>query len=239
MIFYRRWQPVKAITFDLDDTFYDNHPYIRKAEAEQFAFMHQHFPASQALTQAHWQRIRKQVILQNPSFKGDMIKLRRAVLTLGLAECGLTGQALEDAVEAIYQHFFFYRSDFQIRDEVKVVLKSLSAKYPLVAITNGNVDMERVGLAPYFSLALHASTLQPMKPSPVMFNKAASFLKLAPQHILHVGDHLKKDVWAAIQCGYRAGWYADNREMRLQSESVNVLPDVAFSHLKELVDLLC
>lgn len=239
MRFYRRWQPVKALTFDLDDTFYDNHPYIRIAEKAQFDFMYEQFPESQSLTQARWHAIRRAVITETPSFKGDMIKLRRAVLTKGLAESGLQGKSLDEAVEAVYQHFFYHRSNFQIRDEVKQVLSQLSERYPLVAITNGNVELDRVGLGEFFSLALHASAEQPMKPSPVMFEKAQAFLGVAPHDILHVGDHVRKDVWAAIRCGFRAGWYADNREMDLSREPVKVLPDVEFANLKELVTLLC
>ncbi len=32
MKFYRRWQPVSALTFDLDDTLYDNRVVIVRAE---------------------------------------------------------------------------------------------------------------------------------------------------------------------------------------------------------------
>ena len=32
MKFYRPLRPFKAISFDLDDTLYDNHPIIEKAE---------------------------------------------------------------------------------------------------------------------------------------------------------------------------------------------------------------
>ena len=37
MKFYRPLGPIKAITFDLDDTLYDNHPVIRKTTAESHA----------------------------------------------------------------------------------------------------------------------------------------------------------------------------------------------------------
>ncbi|MCY7294651.1 HAD-IA family hydrolase [Alteromonas sp. a30] len=239
MIFYRRWAPIKAITFDLDDTLYDNHPFIQLAEREQFQFMHQHFPTSQSIEKHQWHQLRQDVISESPSYAGDMIKLRRAVLRKGLALSGLVGDELNDAVERVYQHFYHHRSNFEVRSEVVQVLEALAERYPLVAITNGNVDLSRVGIEPYFSLALHASAEQPRKPSPFMFESAKSHLNLPSNEILHVGDNLKKDVWAALNCGFRAGWYADNRTMHLPRERTALLPDIAFSAFDELVDLLC
>lgn len=239
MIFYRRWQPVKALTFDLDDTFYDNHPYIRAAVKEQFSFMHEHYPQTQDRSKAFWWDIRAQVVRDNPTYKSDMIRLRRSVLTRGLALCGLQGKDLDKAVEDIYEHFFYHRSNFMVRDQVKKVLGQLASQYPVIAITNGNVDLERIDIAEYFVQVLHASAEQPMKPDPCMFRKAQSHLGLLPEQILHVGDNLEKDVMGALNCGFRAGWYADNREMSLNNEDMTMLPDIEFSNLDELVALLC
>lgn len=239
MIFYRRWQPVKALTFDLDDTFYDNHPYIRHAVDEQYAFMLTHYPQTQDKPKSFWWGIRNQVLRDNPEYKSDMIRLRKASLTRGLEQCGLSGMALTKAVQDTYDHFYYLRSNFLVRDQVKQILGKLAEKYPIVAITNGNVDLERIGIAEYFELVLHASVEQPMKPNPVMFRRAENHFNLSPDQILHVGDNLEKDVWGAINSGFRAGWYADNREMLLTQEEVLALPDVEFSDLDELVELLC
>ena len=42
MQFYRRWQPVAAISFDLDDTLYDNGPAIARAEQWMLAVSYTH-----------------------------------------------------------------------------------------------------------------------------------------------------------------------------------------------------
>lgn len=239
MKFYRQWQPVQALTFDLDDTFYDNHPYIVRAEQLQIAFMHNTYPATHQLSPAFWRQLRNEVVAEFPQYKSDMIRLRRTVLTRGLKAAGMQGDELTDAMESIYQKFYFERSNFKVRDEVKDVLARLSQQYPLVAITNGNVELDRIGIAEYFQLALHASHEQPMKPDPCMFNKAVDFLNLPPERILHVGDNLEKDVMGAINAGFRAGWYADDREMNIATERAHVLPHVEFATLSEMVDLLC
>ncbi|MCV5262976.1 5-amino-6-(5-phospho-D-ribitylamino)uracil phosphatase YigB, partial [Escherichia coli] len=45
MKFYRRIEPIKAMTFDLDDTLYDNYPVIVRMERELLAWLKHHHPA--------------------------------------------------------------------------------------------------------------------------------------------------------------------------------------------------
>ena len=239
MKFYRQWQAVQALTFDLDDTFYDNYPYIRRAEQRKFEFMHQSYPETQSLTSLFWRKLRTDVLTEFPHYKSDMIRLRREVLNRGLQAAGLQGEQLKEAVETVYQKFYFERSNFVVRQEVRDVLGKLAQHYPLVAITNGNVDLSRIGIADYFQWVLHADHEQPMKPDPCMFNKAVELLNLPAPQILHVGDCLKNDVMGARNAGFKTGWYADNRIMNMASERAHVLPDVEFANLAEMVELLC
>ena len=71
-----------------------------------------------------------------------------------------------------------------------------------------------------------------------MFERALEHLKLRASSIMHVGDHLVKDVWAAHQLGFQTAWYACNREMQLQREPVRVLPSVQLATLTELLGLI-
>jgi len=52
MKYYRPLKPFKAISFDLDDTLYDNQPIIKKAEDEILAYLNQKHPELAGLTQA-------------------------------------------------------------------------------------------------------------------------------------------------------------------------------------------
>ena len=45
MHFYRRLKPIKAITFDLDDTLYDNYPVILKTTEESHRFLQAYHPS--------------------------------------------------------------------------------------------------------------------------------------------------------------------------------------------------
>ena len=55
MHFYRRWQPVAAISFDLDDTLYDNGPAI--VRAEQWMLGHASIASTQVYTHLDFQHL--------------------------------------------------------------------------------------------------------------------------------------------------------------------------------------
>ena len=239
MIFYRKWQPVAALTFDLDDTFYDNGPVIRTAENTMLQYLVAQYPNTQDKTRDFWLAFRRETIQDIPEYRYDMIQLRREVLKRGLFACGYQGEILKQAVDNVYGVFSEARSNFRVSTHVQDILATLAERYPLVAITNGNVELDKIGIADYFQLSLHASAAQPAKPDKCMFQKASEYLQLSPEKILHVGDNLITDVLGGANFGCKTGWYAFDREMHLHSEPVKVLPDVQFADLQEMIELLC
>ena len=54
MQFFRPINKVKAMTFDLDDTLYNNEPIIRKAEKALQAHIAKHHPVAAKLSANHW-----------------------------------------------------------------------------------------------------------------------------------------------------------------------------------------
>lgn len=47
---YRPLQPIAAMTFDLDDTLYDNRPVIERLEREVLAWLAAQHPATQVMS---------------------------------------------------------------------------------------------------------------------------------------------------------------------------------------------
>lgn len=238
MIFYRQWHKVSALTFDLDDTLYDNHPFLVKAEQQTLSYIHQHFPLTSHTDVNYWRNTRTRILAQHPEYKTDMTVLRKTAYELGFSECGYDGQALEGAIQMAFDGFYHFRSDFNVDSDTCEILEKLATHYPLVAITNGNVDLKHIGIDTFFRASFHASMQQPMKPHPAMFKLAQQNLGLTPNKILHVGDNLEKDVMGANKAGFKTAWYAHNRAMQLKNEAVRNLPDVELSSLNELTKLL-
>lgn len=238
MIYFRRVDRIKALSFDLDDTLYDNFPHMLRAEQALLAHIKTHYPQAQK-DRSFWLTHKKKVLTTRPELASDMSELRRLTLTAGMRECGLTGVILANAVTDCFDYFYYERSNFQVDKEVKQILAELAQNTPLVAITNGNVNLRQIGLQDYFQVCFKASLSAPMKPHAHMFSRTAEHLKTAPKNILHVGDNMQNDIWGAYKAGFRSAWFACNRNMSLTNEQLLVLPDIQLTDLAELKQLIC
>ncbi len=246
MQFFRPMNQVKAMTFDLDDTLYDNEPIIRHAESTLQAHIAKHHSKAAQLSSKDWTALKRAAITKDNRLASDMGQLRRVVLSAALAGTPAEklatnlpdDKALNDDVEACFNCFYDARSDFELSPQVHSSLKEVSNHIPLIGITNGNVNTHKIGIDDYFQTIFHASVTRPMKPAKAMFDEAALYLNVAPGHILHVGDNLIKDVYGAVNAGYQAAWFACNRQMILANEPVRVLPHVMLNSLDELTAFL-
>ncbi|MGB3725750.1 MAG: HAD-IA family hydrolase [Glaciecola sp.] len=238
MITYRPLHEIRALTFDLDDTLYDNMPYIYAAEASLRHYVKTHFPIAASISPEQWKICRQHVLRLQPELVNDIGTLRKKVLHQGFTQAGMKVPDLAQAVDACFSHFYYKRSDFSVSPAVVTVLKELSEKVPLAAITNGNVNCKQIGIADYFSHIIHACPKYPLKPNVAMFRHISKALNIPPKHILHVGDDLEKDVKGAILAGYQSAWFAVNRKMNLNQEATELLPTIQLSSLHQLTTLL-
>lgn len=238
MIFYRKTYNIQAISFDLDDTLYDNYPIMRRAEAKLISFMSEQFDSPQLAQMSFWLTIKRQWLKDMPELSNDMGELRLRTLKSGFIECGYSEAEAQLHAHTCFDYFYHQRSDFTVDTEVTTVLEKLAELVPLVGITNGNVNLETVGIDRFFTECFHAKLYQPMKPHRKMFDLTRQVLNLPAENILHVGDNLEKDIMGAKNAGFSAAWYACDRPMDLQQEPTTVLPDVQLTHLHELLNLV-
>ncbi|MFC3095311.1 HAD family hydrolase [Alteromonas sediminis] len=238
MKFYRPITKIKAISFDLDDTLYDNHPVIMRAEQGLQTYLNQHYPHAANLGKEAQGAIKQHLIKQDKRLASDMGELRRQTLRAMLSSSTLSDAEIEDAVTGCFNLFYRLRSDVKINKTVYSCLSRLKEIVPIVAITNGNIDTQVTGFDDYFEFTLHASLAFPRKPYPDMFLEAARRLNCQPEEILHVGDGLINDVYGAYKAGFQTAWLAVNRPMLLNNEPTIVLPHVQLDTLNELITLM-
>ncbi|MDN5370098.1 MAG: hydrolase / 5-amino-6-(5-phospho-D-ribitylamino)uracil phosphatase, partial [Shewanella sp.] len=81
---FLRLTPFRALSFDLDDTLYNNKPIIAAAEVELLQWLAQHFPATTQYSQDDWRQLKMRVLAAQPQLVHDTSATRRAVLYLGL-----------------------------------------------------------------------------------------------------------------------------------------------------------
>jgi putative hydrolase of the HAD superfamily len=107
----------------------------------------------------------------------------------------------------------------------------------LIAISNGNADLARVGLSPYFLAAVSAHEMGFAKPDPRMFHEACRLADVAPNEVLHLGDDPHLDVIAARKAGLQAAWI--RRPMLAHRHPVDACgPDAPFEDLYAIDALL-
>ena len=85
--------------------------------------------------------------------------------------------------------------------EVEGILAAWASRYRIAAITNGNADVHRTPLGPYFSASISAPAFGAAKPDPRIFHAACDALGVEPGATLHIGDDLELDVLAARRAG--------------------------------------
>lgn len=237
MKFYRRWQPVSALTFDLDDTLYDNRVVIVRAENLLLEWLAARCPEMAEFDWPQWQAMRAEAIAANPSLIGFVTEIRRAQLGLAAKRCGLSDTEAKSLADDGVAFFLHERSNFTVPDEAMDIMDKLASRYPMVAITNGNVDCDRLGLTPLFDCVLQAGPDGAAKPDLALFAKAQSQLKVPAGRILHVGDHLVADVRGAKLAGFRACWFNNTKTPLTLQRRASLLPDIEITHLGELLSL--
>lgn len=238
MQFFRQWQAVKAMTFDLDDTLYDNRPIIRQVERQMVEWLHHQHPISATQPLSWWYDLKRTLAKQDSWLPNDVTLWRYKQIEQGLILLGYQPQQAQSAAEEAIARVLELRSDFTVPLESHKVLAELANQIPLIAITNGNVDVEKIGLADYFSLVLKAGPDGYAKPHRDLFDKAQQFLAIPAEDILHVGDHLVSDVLGAKRSGMKACWFNDQNIDLYQHDKVKVIPDVEVNRLSDLLLLI-
>nr|WP_314267515.1 5-amino-6-(5-phospho-D-ribitylamino)uracil phosphatase YigB [uncultured Moellerella sp.] len=238
MHFYRPLAPIKAITFDLDDTLYDNHPVIEKTEEEVLKFVREFDPRFSQFTHQDLYVYRDILLDQEPEIFHDVTQWRWRAAKMLLCHYGYNREQATEGADKIMANFAYWRSRISIPDSTHSTLTELMTKLPLVAITNGNADPQVCGLEKYFQFVLKAGPDGRSKPNCDMYCLAASRLNIPAKNILHVGDNLVTDVEGAIRSGMQACWInLDNKTLMDEKES-RLLPHIEISNLASLLTLL-
>jgi putative hydrolase of the HAD superfamily len=201
--------PIRAVTFDLDDTLWDIWPVIERAEARLHAWLHAQYPAISAQFSAlELRELANEIAVQRQDMAHDRTLIRKEALRLAADRVGCEDFCPESAFDI----FLAARHEVVFFADVLPVLEGLAGRYRLGALTNGNADIQRLGLSHLFEFAISAVEVGAAKPEPPIYQAACRLLELSPEQIVHVGDDPQNDVLGAAQVGLRTVWI--NRDGR-------------------------
>lgn len=222
---------VRALTLDLDDTLWPIEPVMLRAEERLDAWLRTHCPrAAEKYPIAAMRELRDRIASENPHISHDFTEQRKLSLQAALLPHGYEDSHVHDA----FTEFYAARNEIECYPDSLVALERLAAIYPLVSITNGNADLERIGIAHFFKFAITARGCGVAKPDKRIFDLACEKLKLSPHEILHVGDDPQLDVVGARDAGLRTAWINRTGATWSHGEA----PDLVVHDLAELVERL-
>lgn len=223
----------RAILFDLDDTLWPIGPVIARAEQLVHDWLAAHAPRVAARFSIEELRAARMALLKaQPEYHLDLGALRRAGLEAAFAEVGEDAASVEHAMQVYYQA----RNTVELYEDVLPALEAIGALAVIGSISNGNADLQSIGLAHHFSFSLSASAHGSAKPDPAIFLAACAALNVAPEETVYVGDDILLDVQGAQRAGLRAVWL--NRTGGTRHLEHDVVPDAICRDFAELLDWL-
>jgi 2-haloalkanoic acid dehalogenase type II len=222
---------IRAISLDLDDTLWPIAPVMLRAEQRLDAWLQANCPrAAVHYPIAAMRELRDRIASENPHLAHDFTAQRRLSLSAALAPHGYD----DGHVDAAFTEFYCARNQVECYADVLPALERLAARFTLVSLTNGNADLEQIGLSRFFAFSICARDFGMAKPAPQIFHATCERLGLPHESVLHVGDDPHQDVGGARGAGLRSAWI--NRTQTPWAHAH--VPDLSVRDLHELADVL-
>jgi putative hydrolase of the HAD superfamily len=221
--------PSLVLSFDLDDTLWPVGPVIAAAEQDLWKWLRERHPhAVRGHSLESLQAMRALTAERHPEHGHDLTFLRhRALKDLFEAAAAATVAAGSPAAAAAaakspvdvdaladeaLEVFFTARNRVDLYHDVRPSLQRLHARHRLFALSNGNADLQRCGIAHWFSGHVTARSAGAAKPDARIFARLLAEAGVEAHEVLHIGDDPVTDVVGAMQAGMQAVWL--NRDAR-------------------------
>jgi putative hydrolase of the HAD superfamily len=225
---------LRLIIFDLDDTLWDSPPVLLSAEAALQRWLDQYAPALGGDAGPRIRANRQWLLEQDPTLKIRISALRQQALQRSLQQAGYAAAQAVELAAGAFAHFLAARQQVELFPEVRPTLERLAGQFTLGVLTNGNADVQRIGIAGYFRFAFSAEQLGVSKPDPRAFHAVLQQAGVAAGQAVHIGDHPRDDIHGAQTAGLRAVW-VNPQGKPWEGERA---PDAQIASLAELPALL-
>lgn len=222
---------LKLICFDLDDTLWDFESALMRAEDALHLWLRDYYPPfAQSHSVEDLRELRRQILSERAELHHDIGRIRLLAMQIAAERCGYDAGSARQLACAAFDKFMIHRNEVEIFADVLPTLERLRLRYSLCSITNGNADLEAIGIAHLFHHSVSAERLGVAKPAPAIFLEACRLAGAKPAEAVHVGDDAENDVFAARAAGLKTIWI--NR--RAEPWPHDQLPDAAIRNLDEL-----
>ena len=211
---------IKVITLDLDNTLWDVEATIIVAEKNMRMWMQDNVPDALTIYKSDaTAEIRSNVVADNPTQIHDLTFLRIEVLFRIIAASGVASTQARSLAEEAFAVFFKGRNDVAFFPGALEMLDFLSQRYALFSLTNGNADVEQVGIAKFLTDAVSSADVGASKPSRQMFEAVLDRAGVSADQCIHVGDHLIDDIEGANNAGMHSLWVNLTEQVRTEDQA--------------------
>ncbi|ADV50183.1 HAD family hydrolase [Cellulophaga sp. E16_2] len=230
-----KYDEIKVIGFDADDTLWINETYFRDAE-EKFAALLEGYETKNTIDQDLFKMEIKNLELYGYGIKGFVLSMVESALELSNNNVSHdTLHKILDIGKEMISH------PVELLPDVVEVLKQLSKKYRLIVLTKGDLldqerKLERSDLSEYFH---HVEVLSDKKES--NYQHLLDHLEIDVKEFLMIGNSLKSDVLPLINIGAKAihvPFHTTWQHEQVEDHETNGKEYQTISGLKELLKLV-
>tara|TARA_B100000767_G_scaffold257378_1_gene265192 strand:+ start:9299 stop:10072 length:774 start_codon:yes stop_codon:yes gene_type:complete len=209
--------PIKAITFDLDDTLWPLKPTLINAETECYKWLQENAkPLTDKFSVEDIAAYRFKIFSRSDAFKNQISQLRIETIKAMATECGYSHQDAIALSAAAFEVHYALRQQVNCYAGVESMLETLQKNFIIGSISNGNADVKQTAIGRFFSFALSAEKLNMSKPQTGIFTAALHHINtnfdapIAANQVVHVGDDFYCDVVGAKRAGFKAIWLTND-----------------------------
>ena len=194
---------IRAVAFDLDNTLWEVDPVIARAEARWLEWLRENCPRiPERLSMDDLRASRMALAAREPHNAHDFTYLRIASLAQHARECGYDESISEQAFEI----FFAERNQLDLYPDVRPRHTRQRTRNAQATLSNGNADLDRIGVADLFNVSLNARGIGAAKPDRRCFDRLVKDLGLQSHEVIYVGDDPMLDVEAGRAAGLPTAW---------------------------------
>lgn len=222
---------IRCVTFDLDDTLWSCEPTILNAEQALYSWLQNRYPR---ITQQYsFEGLKEQRAAYgkvHPELAHDVTALRRQSLAELAKEFDYSPELASEGL-VLFRKF---RNRVTFFDDAFATIGALKKHFKIGAITNGNADLDIIGVRDKFDFVVTAEKAGAAKPDKKIFQYAQNQVQLASNQIVLVGDSPHVDMLGARLSGWRAIWFNPQKVPWLEK----MKPDAEVQQLNQLRALL-
>ena len=198
---------IRLITLDLDNTLWDIEKTMVRAEKElRLHLKSVSVNAFDIYCSETTSEIRERLLREQPELRSNLTEFRKLLLGEVFFRAGNSVQDSKMLANSAFNKFFEFRNKVVFFEGAIDVLKALSERYKVYALTNGNADVKMIGIDKFLSGAVSSADVGVSKPNPKIFEATLKKAGEEASSCIHIGDDYEDDIVGASNAGIASIW---------------------------------